>query len=96
MKSRNRQRTTPSPRWTRERVELDIGALLIAGDEAGAASAVLRVHGAEVFGFLLGVLDRGKAARDAYAGVAERIRQGLARFRWRCSLRTWIYGLARE
>jgi len=103
---RETQHTAQSPRGTAAaalpgdrgpaRVEADLRALLRAGDEAGAAAAALESHAAEVFGFLLGVLDSGPAAGEAYAGVVERVRREISRFGGRCSLRTWMYAACRR
>ena len=87
--------TESAPEWTAERVELHVRALLTAGDDAGAAATALRYHGAEVFGFLLGVLDEYLNARHAYAGICERVRREIGPSGWRCSLRTWMYAVAR-
>jgi DNA-directed RNA polymerase specialized sigma24 family protein len=86
--------TARSPRWDAERVERDVRALVLTGDAQGAASAALRAHGAEVFGFLLGVLGGSGQARDAYAAVGLEVRGRMDGFRWRCALRVWMYALA--
>src|SRR5262249_13997837 len=88
--------TARSPHWTCERVERDVHALLVTGDEAGAVATTLRFHGAEIFGFLLGVLGGGAPARNAYAAFGEDVRRGLGRFAWRGSLRPGMYALARD
>ncbi len=87
------QRAAASPDGTPER---EIAVLLDAGDQAGAAAAALRAHGAEIFGFLLGALGRGGAARDVYGSLGERVRRDLGGFDWRGSLRTWMYSRARD
>lgn len=79
-----------------ERFERDVRAAIAAGAVAGAASDVLRAYEAEVFGFLLGVLDDPEAARDVYLGVAERVATEIGRFAWRCPLRTWLYSIAHQ
>jgi RNA polymerase sigma-70 factor (ECF subfamily) len=73
-----------------------VRAALNAGDAARAVVEALRVHGPEVFGFLVGVLDDGECARVVYAGTSAVMAEKLATFQWRCSLRTWMYAMARR
>ena len=87
---------TTTLRLSRERSERDIRAALGAGEVAGAASDVLRLYEAEVFGFLLAVLDDSAAARDVYLSVGERVGEDIAGFAWRCSLRAWVYAIAHQ
>jgi RNA polymerase sigma-70 factor (ECF subfamily) len=69
---------------------------LAAGDVAQAVTAVLRRLGPEVFGFLRGALSVDADADDVFAAVAERVWRSIAAFRWECSLRTWLYVIARH
>jgi DNA-directed RNA polymerase specialized sigma24 family protein len=88
------------PTSSRLRAATDAGAnvrdLLQKGDVPTAARAALTAHGAELFGFLIGVLDDTAAARILYAKVGERVVGELGAFRWRCPLRTWLYAVARR
>jgi RNA polymerase sigma-70 factor (ECF subfamily) len=76
--------------------EENVRAKIRTGDIASATATVLLLYGAEVFGFLAGVLDDLDAARDVYASFRERLWRGLGTFRWNCALRTWSYAIARD
>jgi RNA polymerase sigma-70 factor, ECF subfamily len=67
-----------------------------AGDLDGALTEALRELGPEVLGFLARVMGNAADAEEVFAAVAERFWKGLARFRWRCSLRTWMYVIAKR
>lgn len=80
----------------RENVEAVVQSLCGAGDTRGAVTVAIREYGPELVGFLV-VLARDPAdAGDVFADVCVRIWKGLAGFRWQCSLRTWLYVLARR
>jgi RNA polymerase sigma-70 factor (ECF subfamily) len=84
----------------REEVELPeqaIRALLEARDIGGAATQALRLYGGEVFGFLL-ALDAGDedGASEDFSIFCEQMWKGLSGFAWECSLRTWLYAVARN
>ena len=76
--------------------EPGVRALVASGHVARATTAALHLYGAELFGFLAGILEDIPAARDVYAGVGERIRLYLPRFEWGFPLRTWTYAIARR
>ena len=67
-----------------------------AGDVTRAATDLLRTLGPEVFGFLRGVVSAETDADEVFAATSERIWRSLAAFRWQCSLRTWVYVIARN
>nr|HEX4312820.1 sigma-70 family RNA polymerase sigma factor [Kofleriaceae bacterium] len=70
---------------------------LLAADHADrAATEVISRLGAEVYGFLRASLGSEPDADDVFAATCERLWRGLATFRWQCSLRTWIYVIARN
>jgi len=75
-------------------LDTHIRELLERGELAGAVSALLDAHGADVFGFVLGVLDNARRARVAYAGVAKHVSTELEHFQWKCSPKVWLYSLA--
>ena len=80
----------------REDVEARIRQLCEAGDIGGAVTITIRELGPEVVGFVL-VLTRDESdAGDVFADVCVRIWKSLAGFRWQCSLRTWLYTVARR
>jgi RNA polymerase sigma-70 factor (ECF subfamily) len=72
-----------------------IRGLLAAGDTGEAATLALRELGPEVLGFLSGVLGDADAD-EVYSTWSERLWRSLKGFEGRCSLRTWMYVLARR
>jgi RNA polymerase sigma-70 factor (ECF subfamily) len=73
-----------------------IRGVLEAGDVRRAATAVVRELGPEVLGFLRASLGSDDDADDVFALVSERIWKAIGAFRWECSLRTWVYVIARH
>jgi RNA polymerase sigma-70 factor, ECF subfamily len=73
-----------------------VRSLIRKGDPQSAARQALYAYGAELFGFLIGVLDDVALARHVYADFGQRVGTEIEAFRWRCTLRTWLYGLARR
>lgn len=67
-----------------------------AGDFDGAATLALKLYGPEIFGFLLAMHPHEDAASDVFSIWSERLWRGLPAFRWDCSLRTWVYVVARN
>jgi RNA polymerase sigma-70 factor, ECF subfamily len=67
-----------------------------AGDARAAVRLILDAYGREVFGFLVVLQGDADAADDAFSLFAERLWQSLPKFEWRCSVRTWVYLLARN
>jgi RNA polymerase sigma-70 factor (ECF subfamily) len=80
----------------RERIERDARDACARGDLATAATTALRAYGPEVFGLLVGLLRDPDDAADVFAGVTESFWKSLPTFAWACSLRTWMYTLARN
>jgi RNA polymerase sigma-70 factor (ECF subfamily) len=60
------------------------------------ATLAVEAYGAELHGFLLGTLGNPADAGDVFSQVMERFWRGLPRFAGRCSVRTWLYLLARH
>ncbi|MBC7974838.1 MAG: hypothetical protein H7138_07600 [Myxococcales bacterium] len=69
--------------------------MLAAGDTAGATTIVLRELGPELFGFLTGVLG-DVDADEVFSALSVRLWRSLSGFQGRCTLRTWVYVLARH
>lgn len=69
---------------------------LSAGDLKGAAEALLRGYGPELYGFLRAGFREAQDVDDAFAMTCENVWRGLAGFRGEASLRTWSYSLARH
>lgn len=77
--------------------EQAILAHLSRGDIPGAATALIRLLGPEILGFLVAT-HRGDeaAADDAFAVFCEQVWRGIGQFAGQSSLRTWAYGVARN
>lgn len=80
----------------REQVELRIRAAWNASDYAKATEVAIRSYGAEVLGFLVALHKNYDDAEQSYSHFSERLWQGMPRFEWKCSVRTWAYVLARN
>lgn len=77
-------------------MDTEIEALVGSGDLDKAATRVVEHHGAEVYGFLVSLMGNETAAADVFSQFAEDLWAGLPRFKFRSSLRTWLYVLARH
>ncbi|HEU4536624.1 MAG TPA: sigma-70 family RNA polymerase sigma factor [Polyangiaceae bacterium] len=73
-----------------------VRALLEAGDALGAVGFALRALGPEVFGFVVGVLGKDADADEVFVVTSERLWRSLPTFRWHCSIRAWVYAIARH
>lgn len=67
-----------------------------AGDEGGAATAVIEALGPATLRYLRSMLRAEDDAADAHSQWAENVWRGLPAFRFEASLRTWAYQLARN
>ena len=61
-----------------------------------AATLALRTYGPELYGFLASQLGNDADTAEVFSQLTEDLWRGLPRFEWRCSLRTWLYLLARH
>jgi len=77
-------------------LDQSVRALVAAGDHAGAVTVVTRTLASEVRGYLAGVLRNDIDVEDVLAATNIRLWESLARFEWRCSIRTWTYVIARH
>ena len=66
------------------------------GDHAGAAERIVRGYGPELFSFLAAFHRNDSEANDAFSDLAEAVMRGLPGFAWQSTLRTWLYGIARN
>ncbi len=73
-----------------------IRALLARGDVDAGVTRLLSMFGPEVFGFLRGALGSEADADEVFAATSVKIWRALASFKWQCSLRTWVYVIARN
>jgi len=76
--------------------ESQIRTIWATGDFSGATTLALRSYGPEVLGFLVALNKDYDDAEQAFSHFAERLWQGMQRFEWNCSVRTWSYLLARN
>lgn len=76
--------------------DVELRALLDAGDHGRATELALRSYGAEILGWLHGTSRSETDAADAFALFAEELWKSLRRYDGRCSPRTWCYMLARH
>lgn len=77
------------------RVTSRVRALVWRGEASAAVDLAFAELGAEVFGFLIGVVGDVDRARMLYAEVRRRAEGAMPSFGWECSVRVWAYGLAR-
>jgi RNA polymerase sigma-70 factor (ECF subfamily) len=76
--------------------EGDIRERFDAGDLRGATTAAIRLYGPEILGLLCSMHRDEDEASDAFSMFAERLWMSMARFEWKCSMRTWAYVVARR
>jgi RNA polymerase sigma-70 factor (ECF subfamily) len=79
-----------------EDVEGEVKALCDSGDFNAATTAALRGYGQEVFSFLMARMRAEDRAADVFSATCETLWTTMSTFEWRCSMRTWIYKLARS
>jgi RNA polymerase sigma-70 factor (ECF subfamily) len=77
-------------------LETELAALVQERAFAQAATRALADYGAEVYGFLVSLLGSEPDAAEVFAQVSEDLWTGLPSFKARCSVRTWLYVLARH
>lgn len=77
------------------RPDVEVAASLAAGDRAQAAKVALRVHGPDVYGFLVSVL-APRSARAAYRRTVETVGVEMAADALAWPLRVWLYAVARR
>jgi RNA polymerase sigma-70 factor (ECF subfamily) len=75
-------------------LEPRVQALLQAGDQNGAAGAVIEALGPAILRYLRSMLREEDDAGDAFSQWAENVWHGLPDFRFGASLKTWSYRLA--
>jgi RNA polymerase sigma-70 factor (ECF subfamily) len=77
-------------------VEEQIRARFEAGELARAAAEALETYGPEVLGWLVTTTGNVGEAEEAFGMASEDLWRTFSTFRWECSLRTWLYSLARH
>jgi RNA polymerase sigma-70 factor (ECF subfamily) len=76
--------------------EAELEAHIRAGAFDRAATQALETYGAELYGFLVSLAGGDSNATEIYSQVCEDLWKGLPSFGLRCSVRTWLYVLARH
>jgi len=86
------------PRDTTERIEFEaeMQSLFRVGEFRQVVTRTLQAYGPEVFGFLLAIVRSEHDAADIFGDFSFDLWAGITSFEWRCSLRTWVYTLARH
>ena len=77
-------------------VEAELAVYLRAKTFDRAATLALDHYGPELYGFLVHLMTDEHAAAEVYAQASEDLWRGLAGFASQCSVRTWMYVLARH
>jgi len=77
-------------------LEVELAALIRGKQLDRAATRALEAYGAELYGFLVGTLGNEPDAAEVFSQVGEDLWKGLPSFALGCSVRTWLYVLARH
>jgi RNA polymerase sigma-70 factor (ECF subfamily) len=77
-------------------VEIAIKSAFDEGDLKRVATLTLETYGPELMGFLAACHRRIAEAEEVFSYFSEDLWRGLPDFKWRCSMRTWVYTLARN
>lgn len=73
-----------------------IQALCQQGQTQAGLELAFETYGAEVYGFVVSRLRDEAAATEVFAQTFEDLCSSIDDFGWRCSMRTWLYRLARS
>jgi RNA polymerase sigma-70 factor (ECF subfamily) len=76
--------------------EEQLKALCASADYRPAATRGLSLYGPEIMSYLAASLRDDLEVREAFSLFCMALWEGLPRFRWACSFRTWAYTLARH
>jgi len=76
--------------------EHDIRSAFDGGDLQTAARLTFERYGREILSFVCARLRSDDHGQEAFAMFAEDLWSGLPGFGWRCSMRCWVYVLARN
>lgn len=77
-------------------LEEQIESLRRKGDFHAAATKAVEGYGPEVFGFLVTTLRNEHDASDVFSQACEDLWRGMGQFEGRCTMRAWLYTLARH
>jgi RNA polymerase sigma-70 factor, ECF subfamily len=76
--------------------EAVLAGLIRDGALKEAATLALDVYGPELYGFLVHLMGNPADADEVFSQVSEDLWRGLPEFSSQCSVRTWLYVLARH
>src|SRR5947208_3868590 len=79
-----------------EALAANIRAAWARRDFDAATTLALRGYGGDAYSLLLGLHRSRAEADDAFSTFTERLWKSMSRFEYRCSMRTWVYMLARR
>lgn len=79
-----------------DEVERRLRELFYSNARGQFATLAIETYGAELYGFLANVLDESPSAADVLSQTVEAFWSSLPEFRGACSVRTWLYLLARR
>ena len=85
-----------SSRWPPTTSRDSFGALLVSADFEAAATRALEAYGPELYGFLINLMGSESDASEVFSQSVEDFWRALPKFERRCSVRTWLYLLARN
>jgi RNA polymerase sigma-70 factor (ECF subfamily) len=77
-------------------LEKRIGDLRKRGDLQGAVTCAIEGFGPEVFGFLATLLRDEQDASEVFSQACEDMWRSIGKFEGRCTMRAWLYTLARH
>jgi RNA polymerase sigma-70 factor (ECF subfamily) len=77
-------------------VEAELGSLIRQRALDRAATRAIECYGPELLGFLINVLGSEADAAEVFSQMSEDLWRGLPAFATQCSVRTWLYVLARH
>jgi RNA polymerase sigma-70 factor (ECF subfamily) len=77
-------------------LEAEVRQRVERGDVDGAATGAIRGYGPAIFSLLASLHRSEQEASDVFSLFTEGVWRGLGTFAWQCSLRTWLYAIARK
>ncbi|HEY5945500.1 MAG TPA: sigma-70 family RNA polymerase sigma factor [Kofleriaceae bacterium] len=77
-------------------IDVEVVDLVRAEQHEKAATRIFELYGSEMYGFLVNLMGNETAASDVFSQVGEDLWAGLPKFKFKCSVRTWVYVLARH
>lgn len=79
-----------------EALEVEVKALLDAGQDSRAVASILESFGRKLFGFIFSLSHDEELSSEGFSEFTEDLCRGIGGFEWRCPLESWLYSLARH